>query len=72
MDAVHDGVLWSIDSFFRHLGSCLKNQVDSDTELKSTVKEKTCEVPDRNIITVGPERFLARRSQRNLDFCFSR
>ena len=31
--------------------------VDYDTELKSTDKEKTCELPDGNIITVGAKRF---------------
>ena len=31
--------------------------VGHDTELKSTDKEKTCELPDGNIITVGAKRF---------------
>ena len=38
--------------------------VDYDTKLKSTAetdKEKTCELPDRNFITVGAERFRRER-----------
>ena len=33
------------------------NGVDYDTDLKLTDKEKTCEFPDGNIITVGAERY---------------
>ena len=36
--------------------------VDYDTELKSTVREKTCELPDGNIIFVVADRFPLRGS----------
>ena len=34
-----------------------KIERDHVTELRSTGKEKTCELPDKNIITIGTRRF---------------
>ena len=38
-------------------GTTIFPGIDHDTELRSIGKEKTCELPDRNIITVGARRF---------------